>query len=93
MSTDVSSPRQFGVDGYPLSSARNVTLNVHPAENVRGIFTLMLPAWGQFVDHDIVSVLSKGKFYIIQFWSFLLVVLMLELICVNQVDTFYIIDL
>ncbi|BFZ09118.1 hypothetical protein BsWGS_12158 [Bradybaena similaris] len=55
-SDGVNSPRMFGEDGLPLPSARTVSMKIHvskqaPATN----HTLALMAWGQWLDHDIVS--------------------------------------
>ena len=49
----ISAPRAAS-NGYPLPSARLVSTNVHTGEERHDhAVTLMLVAWGQYIDHDI----------------------------------------
>lgn len=62
-------PRQHGIGGFLLPSARFVSNNVHrgigPEMREPGI-TLLLMQWGQFTDHDIVlTPIPKGRYSIV----------------------------
>lgn len=57
--TGVNSPRTTATDGSPLPSPRLISNNLFRApgdctetDHAR---TLMVMAWGQFIDHDIVA--------------------------------------
>ena len=53
----VDVPRQHGVLGLPLPSARFVSNHVHRnpgPEILEAGITLFLMQWGQFTDHDVV---------------------------------------
>uniref|UniRef100_A0A336MLM4 CSON003533 protein n=1 Tax=Culicoides sonorensis TaxID=179676 RepID=A0A336MLM4_CULSO len=43
------------IDGSPLPSARFVSLVVHGDREDESQVTLMLPQWGQFIDHDLTA--------------------------------------
>lgn len=51
----IDSIRRSRVGGGPLASARFISLLVHGAKDDDAQVTLMLPQWGQFVDHDVTS--------------------------------------
>ncbi|KAH9493003.1 hypothetical protein Btru_022894 [Bulinus truncatus] len=57
----VDSPRQYGRDGYPLPSARNVSRLLHPCDIEYTQNTLMVMQWGQWVIHDLSAIpISTG---------------------------------
>ncbi|XP_055883869.1 peroxidase-like [Biomphalaria glabrata] len=57
----VDAPRQFGKDGLPLPSARNVSLHLHPCEAEYTCNSLMVMQWGQWVIHDLSAIpISTG---------------------------------
>ncbi|XP_059161748.1 peroxidase-like [Physella acuta] len=63
------SPRQFGKDGLPLPSARNVSNVAHPSIIKLTNYTLMVMQWGQYIIHDlsaipIATVMQWGQYII-----------------------------
>ncbi len=68
----ISAPR-VSVTGYALPSARIVSTNVHVGDEKHDhAVTMLLVAWGQYIDHDIT--LSAEVYYILtldRYWSLL----------------------
>ncbi|XP_023309880.1 myeloperoxidase [Anoplophora glabripennis] len=57
----ISKPRA-SKNGTPLPSARTVSLEVHrPYQKADTKFTVMLAAWGQFLDHDMTATALSQK--------------------------------
>lgn len=74
--TGISTPRSRGKDGSPLPSPRQISNKLFRAprectetDHAR---TLMVMAWGQFIDHDIVATpMTQVSITIIIFGAFL----------------------
>ena len=69
--TDFSSPRSLGVDGFPLPSPRLISNHLHRpgAQNRTDTqATVMVMAFGQFFDHDLMfTPMTKGTLWLFFF--------------------------